>query len=53
MTDTSPPSTTTRSWRQMVQDADPDYQQESRRPIVYEFSNARKFRQKPDPYSTP
>lgn len=47
------PPTTTRSWRQKVMDADPNWLKESLRPIVYEFSNGRKFEQKPDPYSTP
>lgn len=41
---------TVRSWRQMVLDADPDFHLESIRPIVYEFSNGRKFRQPADPY---
>jgi hypothetical protein len=40
-----------RSWRQMVIDADPDYLRETSRPVVYVFSNGRKFRQKADPYS--
>ncbi len=33
-------NTTTRSWLQMVQDADPDFR---KRPWVYEFSNGRRF----------
>lgn len=41
---------TTRSWRQMVLDADPDFLRRSLRPIVYEFSNGRKFLQPADPY---
>lgn len=31
------------SWLQMVLNADPGWQQESRRPRVYEFSNGRAF----------
>lgn len=37
-----------RSWRQIVLDADPDWQRLSRRPWVYEFSNGRRFND-PDP----
>lgn len=37
-----------RSWRQIVLDADPDWQRLSRRPWVYEFSSGRKFTD-PDP----
>jgi hypothetical protein len=44
-------SSSTRSWRQTVLDAgDPDFMTESLRPVVYEFSNKRKFRQPVDPY---
>lgn len=45
-------TSSTRSWAQQVRQADPDFQQESTRPVVYEFSNDRKFRQKADPYKT-
>lgn len=45
-------SSSTRSWAQEVRAADPDFQVESTRPVVYEMSNGRKFRQKADPYST-
>lgn len=41
---------TVRSWRQMVLDADRDFILESTRPIAYEFSNGRKFRQPYAPY---
>ncbi len=47
------PASTTRSWRQRVIEADPDYVRKSLRPVVYEFGDGRKFTQKPDPYSTP
>ena len=50
--DYRPPNTSVRSWAQIVRDADKDFDLESRRPVVYEFSNGRKFRQKPDPYAT-
>lgn len=43
-------ASSTRSWRQMVLDADPDFQRESLRPVVYEFSSGRKFRQRANPY---
>jgi hypothetical protein len=49
----TPTPTTQRTLRQMVQEADPEFQKESRRPVIYSFSNGREFRQKPDPYSTP
>lgn len=38
-----PPNTATLSWQQMVQEADPVWQQDYRRPWVYEFSNGRLF----------
>lgn len=44
------PTTTTRSWRQLVLDADPDFLRESLRPVVYEFAGGRKFTQPADPY---
>lgn len=43
---------TVRSWRQLVQDADPDFWQSSLRPIVYEFG-ARKFRDAHPLYGPP
>lgn len=47
-------SSSVRSWRQMVTDADPDFMRESLRPVVYEFPNGRKFRQRNPLYgSTP
>lgn len=42
---------TVRSWRQMVLDADRDFILESTRPIAYEFSNGRKFRQPAGAYT--
>lgn len=36
-----------RSWRQMVLEADPDFHEESNRPIAYEMSNGRVFRDWP------
>lgn len=39
-----------RSWSQLVRNADPDFDRESRRPWVYEFSNGRRFLDKPNPY---
>ena len=44
MADPGKPNTSTRSWMQIVRDADKDFDLESRRPIAYEFSNGRKFR---------
>lgn len=44
---------TTRSWRQRVLEADPDFLRLSLRPVVYEFSNGRKFLQPADPYADP
>ncbi len=41
---------TTRSWRQKVLEADPNFLRKSLRPVVYEFSNGRKFQQPADPY---
>lgn len=48
-------STTQRSWRDRVREADPDWEtdEERKRPVVYTFTNGRKFRDKADPYSTP
>ncbi len=44
-------SFTVRSWRQIVMDADPDWQRLSTRYWVYEFSNGRRFDQPADPYA--
>lgn len=47
--------TTTRTidWRTLVRKADRDFDQESRRPVVYETSNGRQFREKGSgPYGT-
>lgn len=44
----SPPPTTIISFRQLVLEADPNWEKESLRPVVYEFSNGRKFVD--DPY---
>jgi hypothetical protein len=52
MADPHAPNTSVRSWAQLVRQADPKYTQESLRPVAYEFSNGRKFRQKTDPYKT-
>ncbi len=41
---------TTRSWRQRVLEADPDFLRKSLRPVVYIFSSGRKFTQPADPY---
>jgi hypothetical protein len=43
----------TRSWRQRVLDADPDFLRAALRPVVYEFSSGRKFEQPADPYANP
>jgi hypothetical protein len=42
----------TRSWRQLVLQADPDFLKESLRPVAYRFSSGREFRQPADPYGT-
>ena len=39
------------SFRQQVIEADPDFVRGSLRPWCYEFSNGRRFVDKPDPYS--
>lgn len=39
------------SWLQQVQEADPNYRQESLRPWVYEFSNGRRFVDDPEVYT--
>lgn len=46
------PNSSIRSWSQLVRDADKDFDLESRRPVVYKFSNGRRFRQKNNPYAT-
>ena len=45
------PPTRTLSWLQLVQEADPAFQTLLQRPVIYEFSNGRKFVQ-PLPYYT-
>jgi hypothetical protein len=40
-----------RNWSQMVRNADPDFDRESRRPWVYEFSNGRRFLDPPQLYA--
>lgn len=49
----SPPSSRTLSWLQQVQEADPQWQKNYIRPVVYEFSNGRTFTWRPDQYTTP
>lgn len=39
------------SWLDLVRKADPEWEKERLRPWVYEFSNGRRFEDKPDPYS--
>ncbi len=46
-----PPPTRILSWLQMVVEADPNYEYELRRPVIYEFSNGRKFRAPANPYA--
>lgn len=48
----SAPNTSVRNWAQLVRQADVNFDRESLRPVVYEFSNGRKFRQKTNPYAT-
>lgn len=45
------PPTTIKSWMQRVQDADPEWRQKGLRPIVYEFSNGRVFKDNPTTYT--
>lgn len=46
-------SFTLRSWRDRIREADPEFEtdKERREPVVYEFSNGRKFRDKRNPYA--
>lgn len=46
----APPSRTI-SWRQIVQEADPDFTKRLYRPIIYEFSNGRTFEKDPSVYT--
>lgn len=45
------PPTTIKSFLQMVLEADPDYYNELYRPVIYEFSNGRKFKKDPNVYT--
>jgi hypothetical protein len=42
---------TTRSYRAILEEADPDFYQQRRKQPAYEFSNGRRFYEKPDPYA--
>lgn len=44
------PPTRILSWQQLVQDADPDWQKLNLRPVIYKFSNGRKFVKDPNVY---
>lgn len=50
---TSPPPTRIISWRQVIQDADPQWQREQQRPWNFDFSNGRLFYWNPQTYTTP
>lgn len=45
------PATRQISWRALVEEADPDWLNSYLRPVVYRFSNGRKFYSPPNPYS--
>lgn len=45
-------TSTTRSWRSIVEEADKDFRKESTQPVAYKFSNGREFRQPIDVYGT-
>lgn len=49
---TDPPKTTQRSWGALVRAHDEDFDRDSLKPITYEFSNGRQFRQPVNPYGT-
>lgn len=49
----SPPPTRTISWQQQVNEAEPDWNKNYQRPVVYEFSNGRRFIFNPQTYTTP
>jgi hypothetical protein len=38
------------SWQQLVQEADPDWQREKSRPVMFRFSNGRQFTWTPAAY---
>lgn len=48
----APPSTRIISWQQEVLANDSSWQQKSRMPIIYEFSNGRVFTRNPNPYTS-
>lgn len=45
------PPTRILSWLQQVIEADPNFRRDSLRPVVYEFSNGRKFVDDPNVYT--
>lgn len=48
---TPPPPTRIISWQQQVQEADPNWQRDRLRPVIYKFSNGRSFVNTPNPYT--
>lgn len=46
-------NSSTLNWMQEIMKLDPTWQKTRTQPEVYEFSNGRKFKDKPNPYSTP
>lgn len=46
-------NSSTLSWLQEIIKRDQNWQKTRTQQEVYEFSNGRKFKDKPDPYSTP
>lgn len=51
MTATAIPPTRLISFQQVVIEADPDYQKLLLRPVIYEFSNGRRFVKDPSVYT--
>lgn len=49
----NPPPTRTISWQQQVNEADPYWNKDYQRPVVYRFSNGRVFQWNPATYTTP
>lgn len=47
---TSIPPTRILSWQQQVQEADPNWLRDSLRPVIYQFSNGRRFVRDPNTY---
>ena len=47
----APPPTRQISWEQTVREADPSYQRELIKPVIYTFSNGREFVKDPDVYT--